>query len=53
MVMWVGDVGSELRGGRTRGDEHPRLIYLYTLRYNPIHDVGHRRPYVCTSVPHG
>ena len=47
----VNDVGNESKGARTRGDEHPLLVHLYTLRYNLLHDVGHCRSYVCMSVP--
>ena len=47
------DAGNESKGGRTRGDEHPLFVHLYTLSYNSLHDVGHCRSYVCTSVPHG
>ena len=43
----VDDVGNESKGGRTRGDEHPWVVHLYTLRYNSLHDVGHCRSYVC------
>ena len=54
MAAEVNDVGNESRDRRTCGDEHPPLVHLYTLRYDPIYDVGHRRSYARTrQSPHG
>jgi hypothetical protein len=50
----VNNVGTRVKrrriDGRTGGDEHPPLVGLYSLLYDPVHNVGNRRSCVCTSV---